>query len=213
MAKTRIRASQFKPKDITDAQLALDAVMPSNISSKPKEIASVNGLVTLPDETNSFVVTGTETVSKIDGIANGLVYVKWAENRSIMHTAGQLELPKNLNHNVVAGDTSVFVIRDGVVEEVFCQSDLTDQKIKTFQAIAEDGQTSFAMATTPLNKENVLLYINGMLQSNPTAFTLAGNVVTISDPLVKDDEIMIIVFESAVEKIGEGSDTIDGGTF
>lgn len=71
-------------------------------------LASVTGVVTLPETTNSFNVTGTEAVTSIAGWSAGRVIVKWASARIITHNGSTLYLKNALSRNVVANDISVF---------------------------------------------------------------------------------------------------------
>lgn len=71
-------------------------------------IASSAGVVTLTEESNSFIVTGTEAVTSITGWVSGQVTIYWAASRTITHNATALKLQNNANRTVQIGDISRF---------------------------------------------------------------------------------------------------------
>jgi microcystin-dependent protein len=73
----------------------------------PAALASVTGVLTLPETGNSFNASGTEAITSIAGWSAGRVIVKWDSARIITHSAN-LVLKNALSRNVVAGDISVF---------------------------------------------------------------------------------------------------------
>lgn len=70
-------------------------------------LASVTGVVTLPETGNSFNVSGTEAVTSIAGWSAGVVIVKWTQARTLTHGAS-FYLMEALSRVVSANDISVF---------------------------------------------------------------------------------------------------------
>jgi hypothetical protein len=70
-------------------------------------LASVTGVVTLPETGNSFNVSGTEAVTSIAGWSAGVVIVKWTQARTLTHGAS-FYLMEALSRAVSANDISVF---------------------------------------------------------------------------------------------------------
>ncbi len=70
-------------------------------------LASVAGVVTLPETGNAFSVTGTEAVTSIAGWSAGAVIVQWASARNVVHSSA-LKLRGSIDRKVVAGDIAVF---------------------------------------------------------------------------------------------------------
>lgn len=71
-------------------------------------LASVGGVVTLPETSNAFNVTGTEAVTSIAGWSAGVVIIKWSSARTITHSAS-LALRGSVNRVVAANDVSIFM--------------------------------------------------------------------------------------------------------
>lgn len=74
----------------------------------PVAIATVSGVLTLTEDSNSFVVSGTEPVTAITGWTSGKVQVRWAAARTITHNDTNLILQGKTNRTVSAGDISEF---------------------------------------------------------------------------------------------------------
>lgn len=74
----------------------------------PASLASVSGVVTVPETGNSFNVTGTEAVTSIAGWSAGVVIVKWASARTLTHNGSTLYLKNALSRAVAANDVSIF---------------------------------------------------------------------------------------------------------
>lgn len=70
-------------------------------------LASVAGVVTLPETGNAFNVTGTEAVTSIAGWSAGIVIIKWSSARNITHSS-TLVLRQAVDRLVVADDVSIF---------------------------------------------------------------------------------------------------------
>lgn len=138
MPRTQIRASQFRSKDIKEAQLAIgsvtgstaningtqgvlaygtvstpdlrqSAITPSKIASAPAPLLSAFGIITLDDTTDFFIVTGLEDIVKIIGWNAGRVTIQWQSDRTIIHSGGQLEMIGSVNRQVFTGDLNTFV--------------------------------------------------------------------------------------------------------
>jgi len=138
MARTQIRATQFRKKDIQELQMAVgsvsgtsankngtqgtlvlgtvstpdvreSAITPSKVAATPAMITSAGGIVALNDDSGFFMVDGTENINKIEGWQFGRVTIQWQSTRAIVHTGGQLELPGGVNHTVNSGDISSFI--------------------------------------------------------------------------------------------------------
>lgn len=87
--------------------------------TKGTALASALGVVTLPETTDSFLVSGTETVTSITGWSAGIVTIRWASARLITHHATNLVLSQAVDRHVVAGDYQVFeVMASGQVREL-----------------------------------------------------------------------------------------------
>lgn len=71
------------------------------------DLASVAGVVTLPETANSFNVSGTEAVTSIAGWSAGLVVIKWTQARTLTHGASFF-LMEARSRVVSANDISVF---------------------------------------------------------------------------------------------------------
>lgn len=212
MARTKIRASQFKLNDITNLQLENSTIIPSNMSATPIELISVSGVITLVNSTNSFLAKGQEAITQITGISNGLIAIKWEQERSIIHSDGVLELNKNVNRNVAAGDISLFILRNGVAEEISYKTAITEQQTQIYEFVAIEGQTDIPLAVVPLSKDNILFTINGLLQAKED-YVLASNIITVESALELDDKITVIILEKAIVQLEAGDNVIDCGTF
>lgn len=70
-------------------------------------LASVSGVITLPETGNSFNVSGTEAVTQIAGWSAGIVIIKWGSARTLTHAAG-LYLLGAISRAVAANDVSIF---------------------------------------------------------------------------------------------------------
>lgn len=70
-------------------------------------LASVAGVVTLPETGNSFNVSGAEAVTSIAGWSAGVVVVQWGSARTLTH-ASTLYLKNAASRSVAANDISVF---------------------------------------------------------------------------------------------------------
>ena len=87
--------------------------------TKGTALASSLGVVTLPETTDSFLVSGTETVTSITGWSAGIVTIRWASARLITYHATNLIMPQAVDRHVVAGDYQVFeVMASGQVREI-----------------------------------------------------------------------------------------------
>ena len=212
MAQTKIRASQFKQNDITSTQLADNSVYLNNIFSTPQQVASSSGVLALPTTSNSFIATGTDVLMSITGIQNGLISIKWQDARSIIHTAGTLELVKGVSHDVAAGDVSLFVFRNGVPEEISCKTNTTEQSNRIYEFNVAGDKTDFVLSEAPKSANNVLVLDNGVLQSS-TSYTVASKTITLATACETGDIVTVIVMEKMFVPSTAGIDVIDGGTF
>lgn len=83
-------------------------------------LASVAGVVTLPETGNAFAVSGTEEVTSIAGWSAGQVVVQWDSGRNLKNS-GTLQLRGGVDRKVVANDISIFIFTgaDSVAEISF----------------------------------------------------------------------------------------------
>lgn len=71
-------------------------------------LASVLGVITLPETGNAFNVSGSETITSIAGWSAGIVIIKWTSARIITHSSS-LVLRGAINRTVAADDVSIFM--------------------------------------------------------------------------------------------------------
>lgn len=71
-------------------------------------LASVTGVITLPETGNSFNVSGTEAITSFTGWSAGVVIVKWVSARTITHNGSSLILPGAVNRAAQAGDIGTY---------------------------------------------------------------------------------------------------------
>ncbi len=83
----------------------------------PETISSVEGILTLHKNTNSFEVTGQETITEINGWNNGIAILRWTTSRTIQHNS-DLSLQNSSNRATTAGDTGIYEFKDGKVREI-----------------------------------------------------------------------------------------------
>ena len=80
-------------------------------------LASISGVVTLPNTSNHFTVGGTEVLTSITGWTQGVAYITWGAGRTLVQSSSLL-LRGGVSHTVEAGDVSIFIMEGGIVTEV-----------------------------------------------------------------------------------------------
>ena len=91
-------------------------------------LASSSGVLTLPNTSNSFNVSGTEVLTSITGWTQGIAYVTWGATRQLVNSAS-LVLRGAASHAVAAGDVSIFLINGGTVTEIVYSPIVSDRAI------------------------------------------------------------------------------------
>lgn len=81
------------------------------------ELSSVNGVLTLTNETNYFKVSGNETITQITGWTSGIAIVEFLESRTIRNSE-TLALQNNADRLVLKGDVSLYVFEENKVKEI-----------------------------------------------------------------------------------------------
>lgn len=120
-------------------------------------LASVSGVVTLDETTNSFDVSGTEAVTSIAGWSAGIVVIKWTQARTLTHGAS-LALKNSLSRSVAAGDISVFEFTAAdSVREIGFYGD-SDRPAPTRQILLSGSSATY---TTPSGCKKLLVEIVG----------------------------------------------------
>lgn len=84
----------------------------------PVTIASVSGVITLTETSDSYNVTGTEAVTSLAGWSAGRVLIQWASARTLTNSAN-LSITTGADRAVNAGDISEFEFTaSGVCREI-----------------------------------------------------------------------------------------------
>lgn len=242
MAKTQVRATQFRVKDITELQMAVGSVSgasankggaqgtlatgtvstpdlrngsvtPSKRASAPISIASSSGVITLTDNTDFFLVDGTENVTKIQGWESGKVMIQWQSARTITHDGGIIEIPGGANKQVDSGDISTFVFfADGYVREIGYIEKLPSADLGPVihEVVATHGQTIFPLPVTPPGKNYVTVTINGITIFG-IHYDVTGSDLFFNSGLEAGDEVRVSVITKLAAAAVGGTDVYDGG--
>lgn len=242
MARTQVRATQFRVKDITEMQMAVGsvsgatankggtqgilaagsvstpdlrkgAVAPSKRASAPMSIASSSGVITLTDDTDFFLVDGTENVTKITGWESGRVMVQWQAARTLTHVGGVIEIPGGANKQVNAGDISTFIFfADGFAHEVGFIEKIpsADYAPVVHEVVAEQGQTVIPLPIVPPGKNYVTITLNGMTIFG-AHYDINGSNLIFSTALDGGDEVRVNIITKLVAAGVGGTNVYDGG--
>lgn len=83
----------------------------------PAVLATVDGIVTLPESGSSFIINGSENVTQIIGRINGLVLLRWNTARTIVHGASVI-LQGGVNRITEVGDVGIYEFSATSVREI-----------------------------------------------------------------------------------------------
>jgi len=100
-----------------DASKMLGALELAN----PVTITSESGVLTLASDSNSFVAEGTEAITSITGVDQGLYVITWNTARTLTYNASALVLVGQADKTTAVGDVGVYQINSGVVTELLYQ--------------------------------------------------------------------------------------------
>src|SRR5574344_2937858 len=81
------------------------------------KLSSVNGVLTLTNETNYFKVSGAETITQMAGWTSGIAIVEFLDSRTIRNSE-KLALQNNADRLVLKGDVSLYVFEESCVKEI-----------------------------------------------------------------------------------------------
>ncbi|MBP2646204.1 MAG: Concanavalin A-like lectin/glucanase superfamily [Firmicutes bacterium] len=84
----------------------------------PVSLTSSSGVVTLTSGSNSFVVSGTEAVTKITGWIAGIVVIRWATARTLTYNSTSLILQNSQNRTTAAGDIGIYEMTSSGAREI-----------------------------------------------------------------------------------------------
>jgi len=84
----------------------------------PISITSSSGVVTLTSAGNSFVVSGTEAVTKITGWTKGIAVIRWNTARTLTYNATSLILQNAQNRTTAVGDVGVYEMTSAGAREI-----------------------------------------------------------------------------------------------
>src|SRR5574344_2851899 len=80
-------------------------------------LSSINGVLTLSNETNYFKISGAETITQIAGWTSGIAIIEFLESRTIRNSE-KLALQNNADRLVLKGDVSLYVFEENCVKEI-----------------------------------------------------------------------------------------------
>ena len=94
----------------------------------PVSLTSSSGVVTLTSSSNSFIVSGTEAVTKITGWTAGIVVIRWNTARTLTYNATSLILQNSQSRTTAAGDIGIYEMTSAGAREMnyFAASTSTD---------------------------------------------------------------------------------------
>lgn len=119
-------------------------------------LASVVGVVTLPETTNSFNISGTEAVTSFAGWSAGVFIVKWVSSRVLTHNGSTLILMDAVSRTVAVNDISVFEFT--AADSVREIGRLTPRKAPTRQYLSSGSSATY---TTPDNCRSIRVWEKG----------------------------------------------------
>lgn len=114
----------------TDVQSAIEELDTKKISTagdlmtgalhqaNPISLTSASGILTLTEDSNSFIVNGTESITSITGWASGLFLIRWNTARTLTYNAVSLILQGAVNRMTTIGDIGLYEITASGVREV-----------------------------------------------------------------------------------------------
>ena len=132
-------------------------------------LASVAGIVTLDETTNSKNVTGTEAVTALQGWSAGIVIIKWVSSRVLTHSS-TFSLKDGVSRTCTAGDISIFEFTaSNTVREIAA----IIQRIAPTRQVLTSG--SGATYTTPTNCKHLKVRMIGGGGGGAAVSTNAGS--------------------------------------
>ena len=221
MARTMMRGSQIRPStvgqnevlkgyvDLSSDQVITGTKLFNNsiLTSPPKTISSVNGVVTLTNESNVFEVDGTEDVTEIKGWNTGVCTIIWLKNRKVLNTANKIEMQGATNRDVIAGDTSTLIfLGDSHVRELHYFRYVTEAQnaAYTVEIIAESEITEIDLPITPESKNFMIVTRNGVKESTSN-FSIGEKKMILNTPLDIGDELSIFIVATVSSTLIEES--------
>ena len=84
----------------------------------PVSITSASGVVTLLETSNSFIVSGTEAVTKITGWTVGTAVIRWNTARKLTYNSTSMILQGAVNRTTVIGDIGVYEMTSAGAREI-----------------------------------------------------------------------------------------------
>lgn len=206
--------NEIKQSSIGKLDIAAQSIVPSKIASLPVTVASVNGVVTLTDDSNTFIVTGSENVTQIVGWKSGTVVIQWAQGRKIVNST-ELQLQGESDRSVAAGDMSSYTFfSETLVKETnfFAKSSGEDAAAYVTEATAIADQVDFDLISAPADKNFTIVSVNGIIQRNDD-YSLNGTKLTFADKLSAGDFVRVFAITKQLGSGGYADDVFDGGTF
>ncbi|MBP2663748.1 MAG: hypothetical protein H6Q71_1696 [Firmicutes bacterium] len=100
-----------------DASKMLGALELAN----PVTITSDSGVLTLTADSNCFIADGSEAITSITGVDQGIYIITWNTVRTLTYNASALVLVGQANKTTAVGDVGVYQINSGVVTELLYQ--------------------------------------------------------------------------------------------
>lgn len=243
MARTQIRSSQFRLKDIKEIQLANSsvsgstankngvsgiikqgtvstpdirpgAITPSKIASSFSSLTSVGGVITVTDDTNFFIVDGYEQIVKIQGYTSGKVIIQWNTDRNVVHTGGQIELQGNMNRSVKYGDISTFMFYSG---------DYVREVGFTPKTPLDDGIKLVEFVAVPEQttvelpiipiSKDYVFVYINGIKVFGIYYNIVGTSFSFSSALDEGDQVSITIISRTVAQAINGTSGYDGGGF
>lgn len=133
--------------------------------SNPETIDITENILTLSNNSNSFIVTGPSTISKIQGWNKGIAIIRWESSR-ILENSSELILQNKINRITSAGDVGIYEFTPDSVREINYFSNITD-KTNNFKA-----QT---ILSCPKNQQGYAEFIKKLEFSQDIIPTMTSN--------------------------------------
>lgn len=86
--------------------------------ANPTSLTTASGILTLPENGDSFIINGNETITQIAGRANGIVILRWNTVRTITYNAVSLILQSGINRSTAVGDVGIYEITAAGAREI-----------------------------------------------------------------------------------------------
>lgn len=122
-------------------------------SPTPVSLTSVSGVLTLTEESNSFVANGSEAITSIAGWTSGTVFIRWNTVRTLTYNATSLILKNLTNRMTAIGDVGIYEVTSAGVREIDYSPAITTTISPTIQGLSKNlkitnNTVSFTGTTT-----------------------------------------------------------------